>query len=234
MTGGTGSRDRGWYEVSGGVVRFPVDPRGERCGAAFVVREDVAEGLRQVLAEVWSRGGVVTSSGSLRRPEAVVHAARSPVSLHYLGRAVDLCLWSGMQALDDPYVVLREGGEDERPRWRVLCVGDPGECEERVVEAMFWRWKVGAVPDEREAAFFDLTEVFARWGWTSIAARAGWRTDYAATEWWHFECHAGLVQGESRFGDELAGVWSMAEVEGTALVRVVDWVWDGGRFVAVE
>jgi hypothetical protein len=214
------------------VVRLPVDPWGDRCASAFAVRADVAEGLRQALAEVWSRGGVVTSSGSLRPPNAQLNAARSPVSLHYLGRAIDLCLWSGMQRPDDPYLILRDDSDADTPRWRALCTGDPGASTERTLEAMLWRYGSGTVPCRRTGSFFDLTALFVARSWTPIAARPGWRTDYAATEWWHFECHNGLVRNRSTFGDELVAVASLAEIAGTPLAGVLDHVWDGRRFVA--
>jgi hypothetical protein len=213
-------------------VKLPVDPWDNRCGEAFWLRADLARGVRHVLGEVWRRGGLVTSHGAVRRPEAPLNPARSPVSLHYLGRAIDLCLWSGMQGPDDPYAIVRAGGDDELPRWRVFCACHPEDAEIDAVDTVLWRRGTGPVLEVRTGAFFDLTALFATRAWSPIAARPQWRANYYTTEWWHFECHDGLASGCSRFGTELAVVWPAVDLAATPLAAVLDHVWDGRRFVA--
>jgi hypothetical protein len=214
------------------LVRLPVDPWGDRCGASFWLRADLADGVRHVLGEVWSRGGLVTSHGAVRRPEEPPNPARSPVSLHYLGRAIDLCLWSGMQQPDDPYAIVRAGGNDERPLWRVFCACEPESAEVDTIDALLWRRGAGTVVQPRPGAFFDLTTLFATRSWLPISARSRWRTDYFTTEWWHFECRDGLEPGRSTFGAELAALWPSTDLAAMPVAGVLDHVWDGQRFAA--
>jgi len=103
--------------------------------------------------------------------------------------------------------------------------------EEQTLEGLLWRGQE-LLPYRRTGAFIDLTELFGRWSWSPIAARPAWRTDYAALEWWHFECHDGLVRGRSTFGEELGAMYSSAEIAGSPLAGVLGYVWDGRRFAA--
>jgi hypothetical protein len=153
------------------------------------------------------------------------------VSLHYLGRAIDLCLWSGMQGPGDPYAIVRAEGDDERPHWRVFCACEAEGAEVAAVEALLWRRGTGSVVLDRTGAFFDLTALLATRGWSPIAARPQWRESYFTTEWWHFECHDGLEPGRSTFGDELVAVWPAADLAVSPLAGVLAHVWDGHRFV---
>jgi hypothetical protein len=205
---------------------------GSRCLGHFTVRDDLAASLARVSDAATARGGILTSSGGLRELAAPLNPARSPVSLHYLGRAIDLCLWSGIQTPDDPYAVVPDGTDADLPTWRVLAIsGDPGD-DVRTVAAHLWRPGRGTIAHARTDGFFDLTALLAAHSWHRIAARPGWRTTYAAVEWWHFECHAGLVPAVSTFGSELLLLYARPAVARTPLAAYLDHVWDGRRFVA--
>lgn len=209
------------------------DAAGDGCKTGFFVRDDLAASVMEIHRTVRAWGGFLTSSGGTRALTAEIHAARSPVSLHYLGRAVDLCIRSGMQSATDPYAVIDEPNpnDPERPWWRVLCRGtdDFGEPLSAPLNQI-WRSGAGGVTLPRHDAFFDLTALFAEHGWTRIPARPGWRTNYLCVEWWHFECHRGLTPGESRFGDQLAALYSAAEIANSPLAVSRDRVWNGRYF----
>ena len=72
------------------------------------LRNDAAGEYRALYAAVHRSGGILTSSGGLRGLDATVTRSRSATSFHYLGRALDLYLYSGMADPDrDPYVIER-------------------------------------------------------------------------------------------------------------------------------
>ena len=203
------------------------------CKTGFFVRDDLAASLIEVYRTVRARGGLLTSSGGTRALTAEIHAARSPVSLHYLGRAIDLCIQSGMHGASDPYAVIEEPNDDdpERPWWRVLArgAGDAGRSLTAPMNQV-WRSGEGGVTLPRDEAFFDLTALFAEHGWTRIPARPGWRTNYLCTEWWHFECHQGLTPGESRFGEQLDALFAADAIDASPLAVSRDRVWNGRYF----
>jgi len=218
----------GWVGADGGA---------EGCGEGFLVREDFAAGLGELGREIRERGGVLTSSGGARELTAEVTEARSPVSLHYLGRAIDLCIWSGMQTADDPYLVIEEpnAADAERPRWRVYAAGRAGTAapEEGPYDACLWRAEAGVVRQRRSGPVFDLTALLAERGWRRIPARPCWPSNYLCVEWWHFERHDGLVAGATTFGEELRRVHRWETIAGSPLVASLDRVWDGRYFAPV-
>jgi hypothetical protein len=183
-------------------------------------------------------GAVVTSSGGLRDLSAEVTPGRSSTSLHYLGRAVDLYIRSGMQSERDPYLVVRDGGSDEQPLWRVHCVSmsprtddplyDSSLVREGKLECAIWQRGIGYRTIDRFARFVCLTNVMARYGWARVPSRSLWREDYLAVEWWHFQNEAGLDVGRTVFGDELRKIWSAEDVARSGLP--LDAVWSGGSF----
>ncbi len=70
------------------------------------LRADVAERYRALHAAMAAKGAVMTSSGGKRGLDATVSEGRSATSMHYLGRAFDLYLYSGMvNPAVDPYVI---------------------------------------------------------------------------------------------------------------------------------
>lgn len=69
----------------------------------------------QVRTEVLAQGGIITSSGAVRSLTATVTSSRSPISFHYVGRALDLMIYSGMVNPDtDPYVITEDGNRYHR------------------------------------------------------------------------------------------------------------------------
>lgn len=208
----------------------------------FVLRADLAPAYLRVFRQVRALGGILTSSGAIRALAAEAAPGRSRTSLHYTGRAIDLCIHTGMQGPADPYMVVRDGGPDEAPLWKVFCVSaapDPEDplydeslLREGEVEAALWHEGSGCRTVKRRATYFSLTDVLAAEGWNRIPARRDWKTSYLSVEWWHFQHHAGLREGESRFGDELRRVWRADRVEASGLA--LDAVWRGLSFELPE
>lgn len=215
----------------------------------FQLRPDLAPSYRAVYDRVRALGGVVTSSGAIRYLEASVGPARSPTSLHYTGRALDLFVKTAMQGESDPYIVVREGGTDANPRWHLYCVSttpdtasplfDPALIQERELAATYWSKTAHTlVTRPRRARCFSLTTIFRENGWVPIAARASWRKPeveswdrYLSTEWFHFQNQSGLVEGKTKFGDELRKVWSAEDLARSGLALGA--VWRGQSFKKV-
>ena len=89
------------------LVRVPADPVGDGYDRSQL-RNDVADAYNKVYEAVHAAGGLLTSSGGVRHLGARVSANRSAVSMHYVGRAHDLFVGSGMNdAKKDPFVASR-------------------------------------------------------------------------------------------------------------------------------
>ena len=174
------------------------------------LRVDIAARYLDALREVHSHGGIITSSGSKRRPDATVGRNRSSYSFHYLGRAFDLFVGSAMSDPEnDPYVVTAEGRY-----WRVYCRADNGI--NLVLNAWHHKRQRGYAVNGK---FIDLTDIFGQHGFRRIPRRRGYNRDnYGASEWWHFECHEGLKRGD-RFGRELCRVWDVNRLIDTSVWR---------------
>ncbi len=222
------------------VLRFVKVPADEhrRGYDHFRLREDLSDSYLQAYSAVHALGGIVTSSGSLRALAAQRTRGRSPLSLHYLGRAFDLFVGSGMSSGDDPYAIRRAGGSDSRPRFEVLCqcsgpmqkktAFDSDSYFSGEIDALIWRRGVGPGSLKRCGNWLSITRVFRESGWEPICARPGWRSDYSCVEWWHFQNTTGLVAGRTTFAEELARVYPYAAVARSRLK--LNAVWRGDAF----
>lgn len=238
---GTRSRRAGAERAAAGtpsirLIGVPADPMvgGFR---DFTIREDLAPAYRNVLARVHALGGVITSSGGIRDLREPATAGRSRTSLHYTGRAIDLCIDTGMHGPNDRYAIVPQLG-GATPRWTLYCVSrdphtddplfDPSLIVQKTLQCAVWRRGTGYVLVERTERWIDLTAAFAAEGWVPIPARSDWKTNYLSCEWWHFQHHKDLIVGRSRFGDELRLVWAAALVAASGLA--LDAVWAGLSF----
>jgi hypothetical protein len=212
-----------------GVARVPADPWGDGYDL-FRIRADLVDGYTSVRQRIVAGGGIVTSSGGLRAVTEPATPGRSKTSLHYTARAIDLNVSSGMQARRTPYVVVRDGGSDDHPLWKVYCeVTADGEGETRALEALVWKRGQGVVATTTQVRCICLTDMFEEGGWRRIPARSGWRDNYMSCEWWHFQNETGLVSGVSLFGDELKKVWPADDVDRSGLA--LNAVWANQSFV---
>lgn len=223
--------------MSGTIAWIEAHSYGDQCGGSFGLREDFAQDLLEIRREIEERGGLLTSSGGLRSLAADVSAARSPVSLHYLGRAIDLCIWSGMQGPADPYVIVRDDAatsHQERPFWRIWCRTSSYGVSASRQHGVIWRPGEGSVGVSRAETGFDLTALFEARGWSRVPARPGWLDSYLCVEWWHFERRDGFVSGVSTFGDELRRLYGAGEIAASRLGPVLERVWNGWYFASVD
>lgn len=196
------------------------------------LREDAAASFNELRAAAKSLGGVVTSAGGRRMLDTSAGANQSRTSLHYLGRAHDLSLETGMKNLDtDSYIITRP--DPESRHWRVFCrsslsveqlkrnpLGIP--AGEFTVDAWYVASKKDAAgktirqPATQKVTFkgFDFTALAAKFGWEPIPARAAFfsRGDILAAEWWHWSYTTGLEPGRL-FGSELLRVYPLDQAK---------------------
>jgi hypothetical protein len=203
----------------------------------FRIREDLIDSYKRVLTQARVLGGIVTSSGALRDLHEPATAGRSRTSLHYTGRAIDLYIESGMRSVDDPYAVVPTVS-GSRVTWTVWCESvspkaddpsfNPALVQEMELECAIWKAGIGFVTAKRTGRFFSLTGLFKAAGWQPIPARADWKTNYLSCEWWHFQNQRGLMNGVTKFGDELRSVWPSALVAQSGLA--LNAIWSGQSF----
>jgi len=191
------------------IVRVELDAWGGGYSSAKL-REDAASALVKARDTLHDLGAILTSSGGLRSLSASVGANHSATSMHYIGRALDLFVHSGMHA-GTPYIVTRDGDR----HFRVYARAEGGD--EMTLDAIEWtdgKWEV--VPTE--ARVVDLTAILEHHGFHRITARRAFFATpsvYGASEWWHFQWTEGLVKGDTLFGDELRKLYTVAQLEGT-------------------
>jgi hypothetical protein len=166
-----------------------------------------------VREKVLDAGGIIPSSGGRRRLTAKVSPNRSATSLHYIGRALDLYVYSAMvDPHTDPLVVTRD---PERERGWIVYARAPAGADMTLQAFTYAMTEV-----ETSGRFINLTELFAEHGFEGIRARrsffrSGPNENNGAAEYWHFQDLTGLVRGVTRFGDELLQLYTSAEVNGT-------------------
>lgn len=209
-----------------GFTKILADKLGDGFGSTSL-RADLKSEYNDAMAMIKALGGVLTSSGAVRDLTAEASAGRSQTSFHYTGRAFDVWIGTGMQGSKDRYLVQRAGGTDANPEWEILCTSetpdptsplfDASLITTREVEYIVWKKGPGITLQKRTVSCFSLTTILKRFGWVNIPARAAWKTEYLSTEWWHFQHHKGLVEGQSLFGDELRAVWKSASVAKSGL-----------------
>jgi len=208
-----------------GFKRVPAVPYEGHGYDYLSLRPDVANKWCQLLDEVQSKGGYLTTAGGKRRLSSSVGANRSATSLHYLGIAFDLATYSGMADPDeDPFIVCKD--DNAEGYWNVYVRVEDGQ--EMRLKAFTNKMK----EEEVEGVFLDFTAMARDLGFRRIKARSSfWRgRNYMGSEWWHFQDESGLKIRETTFGDELRKVWPMRELEDTAPWGYRNRVWNGGYF----
>ena len=200
-------------------VNLPADEWEGRGYDNHLLRQDAAKAYMRVYDVIHARGGVITSSGSKRRLTSDVGANRSATSLHYIGRALDLYMYSAMIDPDtDPYVVTKDPDRDRH--WIVYArvpIGDEMELE---------AWTRKADSQKTTGMFMNLTELFAEHGFDCIPARSSFFSgnNFGGSEWWHFQYETGLQRGDL-FGSELLRIYDLEELEGTPPWEYRDRAW---------
>ena len=217
------------------LVRVKMDQFGEGY-PRITMRADAAKELEAVRDVLHAHGAILTTSGGIRSLGAAVSANRSSVSMHYVGRAIDLFVYSGMNDPDaDPFVVcprasdpLGDEGDDMDRLWTVYArcsTGGDLSKDMKFDDAVTYRKRKGGV--KCEGNFLNLTRLFEQHHFKAIKARpaflrgGGW----LGAEWWHFQYEGGLVKGVSTFGGELLRTYSQSTLEGTSPWRFRDRVY---------
>ncbi len=190
-------------------TRVPADPYRDGYDRCYL-RSDAAQAYLAVRDQVCEAGGKLTSSGARRALTARVSPSRSATSFHYLGRALDLHVGSGMERPGrDPYVITAAGDG----YWRVYARAPGGEPME--LQALTYRSRQRSRPVE--GRFLDLTGLFVAQGFTGIRAKRSFASggSWLGAEWWHFQYERELVDGITTFGHELLKVYSESTLSGS-------------------
>jgi len=153
------------------------------------MREDAAKALEAWRDFLRRRGVLLASSGGYRRVEENRGRGRAAVSWHNAGLAFDLYIWAGVVGKGLPYAVslLTERGSHARfsVYGRVLVKGEVMVPRMTVWELI--RVKRGDFETVQcEEPFVSITETARNFGFEPIPSRKGWRNEYLAMEWWHF------------------------------------------------
>jgi D-alanyl-D-alanine dipeptidase len=211
----------GWKKIA---CDMTVPGQPDKGFDSTTLRVDVADAFERVRMRANSAGAKLTSAGGRRKVARTANRNQSKKSMHYVGRAHDLALPSGMQnPLYDAYLV--EPDPEHPGYWIVWARAEQGE--ERIIDA----WVHTKQDVQRVTArVINLTDLLAEFGFQRIRKRSSYRrSNYGAAEWWHFQKTDDLVVGESLFGEELLKVWRLEDLEGTVpwehrdAVFGVDW-----------
>ncbi len=183
----------------------------------FSLRSDAANAYNAVRKIVNDHGGIITSSGGIRSLSANVSSNRSATSFHYVGRAFDLFVYSGMvNEKKDPFVIAKG---DEPRTWRVYarCTKKGTHAKDMNISGVVtYKSRDGSLATSGK--FLDLTALMAEHGFKPIRARKSFERGGSpmGAEWWHFQYEKGLVQGMSTFGSELLKLYAQSTLEPTA------------------
>lgn len=186
------------------------------------LREDVAEAYKEVFKKVHQSGAILTSSGAKRSLHTRLISSRSAVSLHYLGRELDLFVGSGMEnPRRDPYVIVKDGYR----YWRVYARAEKGT--EMTLQAITYRNRNSESAREVKGKFIDLTAFFKEFGFERQPARKSFFTggSWLGANWWSFRWTEGLVKGKTTFGEELLKVYTEDELSSTQPWKSRERVW---------
>ena len=184
------------------------------------LREDTAAAYNKLYEEVHALGGIITSAGGRRGLGGKAGASRSKKSMHYVGRAFDMALPTGMQnPSTDPYLIENAGGR----KWTVWCKTEDPSVTEKTIEASFVVTKKNAkgkkytIIKTREITCraFNFTALAARYGFRNISARRSFFRGgaYGGAEWWHFQWEGDLEPNKTTFGEELLKVYTLQKAK---------------------
>jgi|TARA_R110000824_G_scaffold253183_1_gene442047 hypothetical protein len=202
-------------------VRCPADKFQNRGGYTRVtLRSDVAQSYNELYREVHILGGIVTSAGGKRPLASKANPSRSKKSMHYVGRAFDMALPTGMQnPSTDPYLIENAGNR----QWTVWCKTENTDIPEQTIEAAYVvtrknsKGKKYTILKTREitARVFNFTEVAKAHGFRRISARRSFFKGgaYGGAEWWHFQWEDDLEPKKTTFGEELLKVYSLEKAK---------------------
>jgi len=168
-----------------------------------ILRVDVADAWEKIVPMVQAKGGVLDGlyGDMMRGVHKTEKVGASRHSLHYTGRAIDICQAYGNPPDRRYYPVEEPSGG--KTWWRVYCKtgrqdGSQGtEIKKRTLRATFSAGQE-YIPS---GYYLDLTELIQSTGeFQRIHAQANWNSAYNKREWWHFQYMADL---QPTFLDEM-------------------------------
>lgn len=181
----------------------------------LTLRSDTAEAYNNLRDDVVALGGIMTTAGGKRSLESKSSPSRSRKSMHYVGRAFDLALPTGMQdASTDPFIVTDAGNRN----WEVWCRTDDNSVPEITLEAVIVSGRYGKTKMTKVATtdrFFSFTKLAEQHGFFPIRARKSFFRggSYTGAEWWHFQYENGLVKRKTTFGEEILKSYTIKKAE---------------------
>ena len=202
-------------------VRCPADKFKSRGGyVKTTLRSDVAQAYNTLYQEVHKLGGIITSAGGRRGLGSKASPARSKKSMHYVGRAFDMALPTGMQNPDeDPYLVEDAGNR----RWTIWCRTNNPNVREQSIEASYVvtkrnsKGKKYTIIKTKEVTCraFNFTALAEKHGFRNIRARRSFFKggSYGGAEWWHFQWENHLIGNKTTFGEELLKTYSIEKAK---------------------
>ena len=202
-------------------VSCPADKYQNRGGfTKTTLRSDVAEAYECLYREVHANGGIITSAGGRRSLRGKASPSRSKKSMHYVGRAFDMALPTGMQnPSTDPYIIENVGNR----KWVVWCKTDNPRINERTIEASYVVTKRNAKgkkytiikTKDITARLFSFTRLAEKHGFRNISARRSFFRggSYNGAEWWHFQWENHLIGNKTTFGEELLKVYTLEKAK---------------------
>ena len=166
-------------------------------------------------------------------PAATGGTAGPPDPLPYLGRQVWVAPTTATVDPENDPVVLGRAASDAAPGYRLairVADGTSGATTEQWTGLVWDPIGLGFV--ERDLGSVPVLPIETALAGTVFVARRvpvapTGRGDYA---WAQLTAVAGLLPGASRLGDELALVWSGADIRSSAYAAMLDAMWDGIRF----
>ena len=198
-------------------IRCPADRFQNRGGyTKTTLREDTAAAYNKLYEEVHALGGIITSAGGRRGLGGKAGPSRSKKSMHYVGRAFDMALPTGMQnPTTDPYLIESAGDR----KWTVWCKTDNPDVAEQSIEASYVVTKKNSKgkrytiikTKEITCRAFNFTALAAQHGFRGISARRSFFRGgaYGGAEWWHFQWESHLIGNKTTFGEELLKVYTL-------------------------
>ncbi|MEA3547043.1 MAG: peptidoglycan-binding domain-containing protein [Thermodesulfobacteriota bacterium] len=193
-------------------VRLPANKFKDEGYDHLSLRNDIADQYQQIYDTVHDQGGLLTSSGGIRSLSATVNASRSATSMHYLGRALDLYIYSGMvDPSVDACVIVREAARTYRVYVRCDLKNYAQATlppETTLRDVITYRSRIEG--QTVKGHFLDLTQLFQDYGFRPIKARRRFEegSSMMGAEWWHFQSDQGLISGVTTFGSELLKLYS--------------------------
>lgn len=188
--------DKSWVVPLGRVkiVQFQLPS-----GHTVKLREDAAEAWKEIVETVTALGGTLDGpyGDSLRPLSQKASDGASAISLHYTGRAVDLCQPLADQGNRHYYLEIDpKQGSSRRPYWKIHCSTEKEPNLEKTIVKFETGDKIcvnlgqpGKTYRIPEGNYIDLTGMIMKGtGFARIQAKNNWEGKvWKRAEWWHFQ-----------------------------------------------